>query len=718
MKVKSALSHFLVLVVLVLIRPPDVALADGCFVFKWDKKIDINEPTQKAIIVHDAGREEMLLQVKYEGPLEEFGWLIPTPSLPKVEKGSMEPFYELSQLTQKRFGTPQAHATRGMLNAAGEGHEAVKVIEIKTVGAYEVAVLSAQESGSLARWLQEHDYSLPEGKSEIIDEYVRRGWYFIAAKIELNKGVDLKRVASGGSKNVQSRTSARKMIQLKLSSGELHPLLISFDTAKPVFPLKISAVGDKPSEVSLYVISKEALLERTIFDKAIGRAKEEFAKWEAGRPEQRSKRDRMRGTRGAMSIRFFLDSFYTTNRPPVEPGLHRDYSQQDLERIATEGKPAMATEILGETFYSSPEEMLPCMSLAAEKIPKSSGSFLRLKTGGWYLTKIVQTFAPADMHDLEFEAAIPVLAAALSQNIGGTPAQLLARLGHEGETVLRRACKSSNPTERLNAVVGFEGGRTKGITAEVADLLRDNTPAVRLHALRAADAEPNPSFIDPVVALLRDPAHEVRVEASGYLSNHEHANRTQVYLELMKDSDSDVRAAALGIATWVNRFSPSDEVFVAARGLLKDSDEQVQEAALYALHRMNREEVPRKEILPFLSNPRAGVSAVAFGLLRRGVGPGPIDYNGILSSEEAALLVTNRLTMSRLTGLKVLEANGDAHAVELILPLLTDTNTIVRNRAFVVLRRITKENIPDDAEKWQAWWRVNKSTFAASKTPR
>ena len=43
------------------------ALADGCFVFRWNKQADIDEPTQKAIIVHDAGREDLLLQVKYEG---------------------------------------------------------------------------------------------------------------------------------------------------------------------------------------------------------------------------------------------------------------------------------------------------------------------------------------------------------------------------------------------------------------------------------------------------------------------------------------------------------------------------------------------------------------------------------------------------------------------------------------------------------------------------
>src|SRR2546425_11766949 len=107
-------------------------LADGCFVFRWNKKVDINEPTQKAIIVHDAGREDLLLQVKYEGPLEDFGWLIPVPTFPKVEKGSMEPFYELSELTQRQFGV----MSDGLGSQGGSGGKAeqVKVVEVKTVG--------------------------------------------------------------------------------------------------------------------------------------------------------------------------------------------------------------------------------------------------------------------------------------------------------------------------------------------------------------------------------------------------------------------------------------------------------------------------------------------------------------------------------------------------------------------------------------------------------
>jgi len=68
---------------------PGGVWADGCFVlpFKWNKQKDINEPTQKAIIFRDGRKEELILQVKYEGPASRFGWLVPVPGLPKVERG-------------------------------------------------------------------------------------------------------------------------------------------------------------------------------------------------------------------------------------------------------------------------------------------------------------------------------------------------------------------------------------------------------------------------------------------------------------------------------------------------------------------------------------------------------------------------------------------------------------------------------------------------------
>ena len=66
----------------------------------------------------------------------------------------------------------------------------------------------------------------------------------------------------------------------------------------------------------------------------------------------------------------------------------------------------------------------------------------------------------------------------------------------------------------------------------------------------------------------------------------------------------------------------------------------------------------------------------------------------LLSSAEAASLTTNQLTIARLAGLKFLRQNADAQAVALTLPLLRDTNSIVRNRAVTVLQSLTGQNIP------------------------
>lgn len=194
-------------------------LADGCFVvpkFVWDKHRDINEPTQKAIIVHDAGREELILQVKYDGPLEEFGWLIPVPDLPTVKKGSMECFYELSKFTQKNL-EPRWHADTLSVKRGGEAEEPpVKVIEVKTVGAYDIAVLSTKDSAALENWLKENQFTFPANETGVIDAYVKQHWYFIAVKINLQ----------GGS---LASTSG------KLASGELHPLQINFASEHCVF---------------------------------------------------------------------------------------------------------------------------------------------------------------------------------------------------------------------------------------------------------------------------------------------------------------------------------------------------------------------------------------------------------------------------------------------------------------------------------------------------
>src|ERR1019366_8951087 len=86
---------------------------------------------------------------------------------------------------------------------------------------------------------------------------------------------------------------------------------------------------------------------------------------------------------------------------------------------------------------------------------------------------------------------------------------------------------------------------------------------------------------------------------------------------------------------------------------------------------------------------------------------------------QTARLTDQQPTVAPLKGLRVLRENADAQAVALALPLLRDTNSIVRHRAFDLLHAVSGQDIPQDKPaKWDQWWATNKATFNATKPPR
>ena len=55
-------------------------------------------------------------------------------------------------------------------------------------------------------------------------------------------------------------------------------------------PVKFSAVGGKPSEVSLYVLSAEPLLNKFIFDRRCAQVNRRYIKWNDNQPEREGAR--------------------------------------------------------------------------------------------------------------------------------------------------------------------------------------------------------------------------------------------------------------------------------------------------------------------------------------------------------------------------------------------------------------------------------------------
>ncbi len=225
----------------IILAAPANSPADGCFVapkFVWNKHKDINEPTQKAILIYDGGREDLILQVKYEGPVDEFGWLIPVPNLPTVQLGAMKCFYELSQYTQRLWEPPVSGSSEVMTsgNSAGAGgppEPPVKVIEIKTVGAYEFAVLSTKDSAALGTWLEANQFYFPTNKTDVLNGYIKQQWFFVAVRINSSKNSVFE--VHTTPRQAQKEQLANDSTQLKLASGELNPLQISFDSDRCVF---------------------------------------------------------------------------------------------------------------------------------------------------------------------------------------------------------------------------------------------------------------------------------------------------------------------------------------------------------------------------------------------------------------------------------------------------------------------------------------------------
>ena len=199
------------------------ALADGGFI--WHKGADLHEPSQKAIILHKDGVQDLILQVKYSGPAKEFCWIVPVPATPKLQAVDQDVFAELSLYTQKRmrWGYRQAKAPP------------VEVLARKKVGIFDTAVIKATDAAAIQQWLRKHGFQFPADRKDVLESYARKQWLFTAIRID--------------------PAELTEDVEAKLHRGTLHPLLFTFRTKEIVYPLHISSINAGQTQLLLFVLS-------------------------------------------------------------------------------------------------------------------------------------------------------------------------------------------------------------------------------------------------------------------------------------------------------------------------------------------------------------------------------------------------------------------------------------------------------------------------------
>ena len=222
-----------VIAILTLFGFPALALAEGGFV--WKRGGGLFEPSQKALIVHDHGIEDLVLQVSCEGPAEELAWLVPLPSQPTVRAIDGDLFEELSRYTQDRDHWAAFQRIRGLR----EANDVVR-IERRKVGVFDVAVVHATDAGELSAWLNRNGFTVSPKALSVFARYLEQGWVFTAIRIDPDE--------------------RRLWGEKGLRRGALVPIQFTFKTKQAIYPLSISRLNRGEIEVLLYVLARDVLV--------------------------------------------------------------------------------------------------------------------------------------------------------------------------------------------------------------------------------------------------------------------------------------------------------------------------------------------------------------------------------------------------------------------------------------------------------------------------
>lgn len=170
----------------------DASIARACGGFFRSAKVAPEKrpslTREKVLLIYDAeeGEQHFIREVAFKRAAEPFGFVVPTPTRPKVETVAKTPFTAL----RDRFPfDPPGQIGRGSGSGSGKGGAGfggagVTVLEVKKVGSFTAFVLAATDESALAKWLSDNGLvSTPEADAWLA-HYVHMGFYYVAMRYD------------------------------------------------------------------------------------------------------------------------------------------------------------------------------------------------------------------------------------------------------------------------------------------------------------------------------------------------------------------------------------------------------------------------------------------------------------------------------------------------------------------------------------------------------
>jgi hypothetical protein len=218
---------------------------------------------QKTYVFFKDGVETFVIRPGFRGKVDEFGMLIPFPSIPEIRKVSDNIFPHLAAAVDPpevvvdlrarfRFDRRLGKSSRAK-GARPEpsleiADNAVRVVKQEAVGMYEVAALEAGSPKSLSKWMTDHGYKYPKGMDEACGDYVKSGWCFVSVKTKVGqkKGVDPR----PGMRKVNSKLPAGATFD-----GHVQAMGFRFKVDELVVPMRLSTFNNGDLRNIVYILS-------------------------------------------------------------------------------------------------------------------------------------------------------------------------------------------------------------------------------------------------------------------------------------------------------------------------------------------------------------------------------------------------------------------------------------------------------------------------------
>lgn len=213
--------------------------AEACGCFAPPSAIDnVVQAGERILFAVKNGTVTAHVQIQYSGSAQDFGWLLPLPSVPTLKLGTDELFTELNRTTVPTyasttvfacdrggggggFGCAPAVFASSNRSIGGEDLQDAGVSVVVTrssIGPYEYAVLRADDRNEMLNWLNANRYFVPTGTDSAVNPYIRPGAYFLALK--LRAGAQTK---------------------------DITPVVLQYQATYPMIPLILTSVGATPN---------------------------------------------------------------------------------------------------------------------------------------------------------------------------------------------------------------------------------------------------------------------------------------------------------------------------------------------------------------------------------------------------------------------------------------------------------------------------------------